>query len=89
MYVSDLAVLPEYRKRGIGTQLLKYALEVATSEGYEFAYMRINDNNPMGYNLSKACGFEKDYRHCQVVSHVHTRMLKDSEEFRIFMSKRL
>ena len=90
LYLSDLAVLPKYRHRGIATQLLEHALNVAVSEGYKFAYLRINDNNPMAFGIAKKQGFRKEYDYCEVVTRPHTMaLLKHSEEFRIFMSKKL
>lgn len=89
VYFSDLAVLPQYRRRGIATQLLEYALENSISENYEFAYLRINDNNPMAFDIAKKQGFCKEYDVCEVVSIPHTNVGKNTEEFRIFMSKKL
>lgn len=90
VYISDLAVLPKYRRCGIATQLLEYAVKVVTSEGYEYAYLRINENNPMAFNIAKKQGFRKEYDSCEVVSRAHTHhSCRPTEEFRIFMSKKL
>jgi len=86
VYISDLAVLPQYRRQGIATQLFEYAVKVATSKGYEYAYLRINDNNPMAFNIAKKQGFRKEYDSCEVVSRPHTNHCgRPTEEFRIFM----
>lgn len=90
LYISDLAVLPQHRGQGIATQLLKHALEVAVSENYAYAYLRINHNNPMGLEIAKNAGFRKEHDLCQVVSRPHTNeRLGSNEEFRIFMTKKL
>ena len=90
LYISDLAVLPNYRNRGIGTKLFEYALTIAKSEGYDFAYLRVNEKNPMGLEIFKKYGFKKEYDICEIVSRPHTRIsIKNPEEFRIFMSKKL
>lgn len=90
LYLSDLAVLPKYRQRGIATQLFEHALNVAVSEGYKFAYLRINDNNPMAFDIARKQGFRKEHDYCEIVTRPHTRdASKHPEEFRIFMSKEL
>lgn len=90
LYISDMAVLPNYRQRGIATKLLEHALNVAVSEGYQFAYLRINDNNPMALGIFKKHGFCKEYDYCEVVTRPHTKHAsKYPEDFRVFMSKKL
>ena len=87
MYISDLAVLPNYRNRGIATKLLEYAIQFAISENYQYIYTRLNDNNSMAYDIIKKKGFHKDYDFCEIVKHSHHG--RNSEEFRIFMYKKL
>ncbi len=90
LYISDLAVLPSYRHRGIGTKLFDYAINIAKSEGYEFAYLRVNEKNPMGLGIFKKYGFTKEYDLYEIVSRSHTNhSSKNPEEFRIFMTKKL
>lgn len=90
LYLSDLAVLPQYRHRGIASQLLEYAINVAISEGYDYAYLRINEKNPMGYDIAKRQGFSKEFDLYEIVSRPHTNnSMKNADEFRIFMSKKL
>lgn len=90
LYLSDLAVLPQFRHRGIGTSLFKYALELAISKNFEYAYLRMNDNNSMAYNIAKKQGFSREYEYCEVVSHTSScDRRRPTEEFRIFMSKKL
>ena len=90
VYFSDLAVLHQYRRRGIANQLFDYALYIAKSEGYEYAYLRINDNTPMAYDIAKRHGFHKEYDSYEIVSRpVMNNKLRQKENFRIFMTKKL
>lgn len=90
LYLSDLAVLPQYRNRGIATQLLEHAINVAVSEGYDYVYLRINESNPMAYDIAKKHGFCKEYEYFELVTRPHTSdKLRKKEDFRIFMTKKL
>jgi len=47
LYISNLAVHPEYRRRGYGTSLLKYAEKLAVRGGYKRLILDTRvDNNP-------------------------------------------
>lgn len=87
IYISDIAVLPNYRRQGIASLLLHYALQIAISKNYEIAYLRINDDNPMGDNIAKRQGFRRDYEFCEIVEQPNTSCFES--DFRIFMSKKL
>ena len=90
IYFSDIAVLPQYRRQGIATKLFEYAINVAISEEYQYAYLRINDNNPMAFDIAKKHGFVKEYDLYEIVSRPHSvNNKKNTEEFRIFMSRKL
>ena len=86
VYLSDLAVLPQHRRHGIATKLLEHALTVAVSESYDYVYLRINENNPMAFDIAKKQGFKRDYNSCEEVK---SKSGKKTEEFRIFMYKKL
>ena len=90
VYLSDLAVLPKYRRQGIANHLLDYALSTAISEGYEYAYLRINSKTPMASDIAKKHGFHKEYDSYEIVSRpVVNDKLRQKENFRIFMTKKL
>ena len=90
LYLSDLAVLPKFRHKGIGTALLQHALNIAVSQGYKYAYLRMNENNSMADNIAKHLGFSREFDSYEIVSHSSSREKKrNTEEFRIFMSKKL
>ena len=45
MYLFDLKVSREYRRRGLGTALMEKAREVALARGYRGLYTQAQDNN--------------------------------------------
>ena len=45
-YISDIAVLKEYRGRGIGKELLKRAEEFTKESGFEFIHLDVTIDNP-------------------------------------------
>ncbi len=61
-YVDDetpelsIAILPEYRGQGVGTQLLTHLLEAATGK-YPAVSLSVHQNNP-AFNLYQRLGFE-------------------------------
>ena len=58
-YLADLTVLQEYRGNGIGTELMKYALEVMKQEGYERVYMKtLEVGKSMSYGIAVKLGFK-------------------------------
>ncbi|MEM1543922.1 MAG: ribosomal protein S18-alanine N-acetyltransferase [Candidatus Bathyarchaeia archaeon] len=58
-HVISIAVLPEYRRRGIGEALLKEALEaMATYYGVKDCYLEVRVSNMPAINLYKKMGFK-------------------------------
>src|SRR4029453_12700610 len=64
-YISDLVVLPRYRRRGLGRVLLKHAEEFARSEGASSLRVGVLAKNKIARNLYQSLGFA-DY-HVQLV----------------------
>ena len=56
-YLSNLAVAPEYRDRGIGTQLLLNCIEEASTCS-DRLFISVDINNPRAYKLYRTLGFE-------------------------------
>jgi len=56
-YIRNFGVVPEYRKRSIGKQLLKKALESLRERGMECAETEIHDDKIAGKNLLESMGF--------------------------------
>jgi len=54
-----VAVHPNYRRRGVGTELVKHSLEEAKSRGFETAYTSTGIENVAMQKLAEKCGFTK------------------------------
>lgn len=61
-YISDIAVLEEYRRRGYGTELMEYALKRFINNGNEYAYFRTLRNGSMSEPIGIKLGFETVYK---------------------------
>ncbi len=55
--IPNLAVDKDARERGIGRQLIEYALDYFRREGMAFAVIETMVNNPVGQHLYPSCGF--------------------------------
>lgn len=88
MYLSDVATRFEYRRQGIGTHLFKHAIRHLEVLGYDYIYLRTNEENSMSYNIAKRCGFKRLYDIIEEVERKRTdgTVTKDA---RIFMEKKL
>ena len=53
------AVLPEYRRRGIGYRLLSYALKTERGRGLECAFLEVREGNAAARALYRALGFSE------------------------------
>ena len=62
----SLAVLPEYRGRGIGRQLLQTLIDEAAPRTQALS-LSVRDDNPAALRLYASCGFEK-VAGCEVVN---------------------
>ena len=56
--ICNVAVLPDYRRKGIATQLLKAVAEFVTNEGCERSELEVNVANTPAVELYKKCGYE-------------------------------
>lgn len=60
MYLADIAVLDEYRRTGLGTQLMIYGVMMAKSMGYSKMYMRtLEKGKSMSYGIANKVGFSQ------------------------------
>ncbi len=57
-YVTNIAVLPEYRRKGIGNQLLQYVINDCKLE-LEFISLEVRASNNAAISLYKKLGFEQ------------------------------
>ena len=55
--IPNLAVAEDFRRRGLGRQLIERALDYFRSEGLAYAVIETMAQNPIGQHLYPACGF--------------------------------
>ena len=58
-YIHNIAVLPEYRRAGIGRALLESACDGARERGCEFITLEVRQSNAPAIALYEKCGFVK------------------------------
>ena len=59
MYLADVAVLDNYRRKGLGNQLMLYAVMQSKLLGYKRLYMRTLENGSMSYGIALRIGFKQ------------------------------
>jgi len=57
-HITSVAVLPELRRRGLGSLLLSRLLEIAVGKGARRATLEVRESNVAGINLYRKFGFE-------------------------------
>ncbi len=60
LYIDDLVVYPEYRRQGIGDQLMKKVLEIGKEENCGKVHWQVLDWNEPAINYYKKIGAEFD-----------------------------
>ena len=55
--IANVAVHPDYRRRGIGRYLTQAALDHLAERGVEMAWLQVRDDNPTAYHLYLSLGF--------------------------------
>lgn len=58
-YVNNIAVFPEYRRKGVGTALLKMAMLTADAMGTDFISLEVRKSNTEAISLYESLGFEE------------------------------
>ena len=71
-HIATIAVHPDFRRQGIGEQILLYALLVAHQEGAQRAFLEVRAGNAAAQAMYKKYGFE--------VAGVRPRYYKDNNE---------
>ncbi len=59
MYLADVAVLNDYRRKGLGNQLMLYGIMQSKVLGYEKLYMRTLERGSMSYSIALKLGFKQ------------------------------
>jgi ribosomal-protein-alanine N-acetyltransferase len=57
-HIISLAVHPKFRRKGIGSALLKEILTLMKKEGISIVELEVNENNVSGINFYKKHGFK-------------------------------
>lgn len=57
VYITNVAVSPEHRSKGIGEKLIKYLVEAVGNEAADFITLEVRKSNVTAINLYKKCGF--------------------------------
>ncbi len=66
--IANVAVLPEYRKHGIGRELTQTALQHLRQNNVEEAWLQVRDDNPGAHHLYQSLGFKECARRTTWVS---------------------
>lgn len=72
-YIDSLAVLPEYRGRGIARQLMQQQLQHGSTLGLKLATLLVDPDNPPALKLYKSLGF-KYHSDCYAFGMTFTKM---------------
>ncbi|MBO5866982.1 MAG: ribosomal protein S18-alanine N-acetyltransferase [Clostridia bacterium] len=56
--VCNIAVLPNYRRKGIATKLIDEMLRLSVDKGCKYCELEVNTENTPAIELYKKCGFE-------------------------------
>lgn len=59
VYITNIAVFPEYRSKGYGEKLLSHLCFISTEEGADFVTLEVRKSNVNAIKLYEKCGFEK------------------------------
>lgn len=57
-FINNIAVLPEYRRQGVGRALMKIAILTADAMGTGFISLEVRESNYAAINLYRSLGFE-------------------------------
>ena len=93
-YISDIAVLEEFRRRGYGTELMQYAVNEFKKNGNEYAYFRTLKNGSLSEPIGLRLGFETVYKNngdilTQLCSFPRINNCVPEKEERKFLVKKL
>lgn len=59
VYITNIAVFPEYRNQGLGEKLLSHLCFVSTEENADFVTLEVRKSNKNAIKLYEKCGFER------------------------------
>lgn len=89
-YLSDITVLKEYRCKGIGSELMQFALDTCKADGFEMVYMRtLQKELSMSYRIAIRFGFSVLQNVQQSVVQERVNSERNEEDLRIFLEKQI
>ena len=59
VYITNVAVFPEFRRNGMGKALVEFLVKKMKSENAEFVTLEVRKSNINAISLYEKCGFEK------------------------------
>ena len=59
VYITNVAVFPEYRRSGVGKALVKFLIDSVKAENAEFVTLEVRKSNLNAISLYEKCGFKK------------------------------
>ena len=59
VYITNVAVFPEFRRNGVGKMLVEYILDRMKTEKAEFVTLEVRKSNLNAASLYEKCGFQK------------------------------
>lgn len=59
MYLADIAVLDDHRRKGLGNKLMLYGVMQSKVLGYKKLYMRTLERGSMSYGIALKIGFKQ------------------------------
>ncbi len=83
-YVTNVAVLPQYRRRGIGECLVREAIRGASERGCDFLSLEVRVGNEAAIRLYERLGFRRQgrrknfYRDPTEDAYIYTIFLKEA-----------
>ena len=79
-YITNIAVFPEFRKKGVGSKLISHTVEYAKNNGLSFISLEVRESNINAQSLYKKFGF--------VVEGRRKNFYKDPAEDALIFTKR-
>lgn len=58
-HIIDIAVHPEFRKKGYGQKLMEFMIEKSRELGAKKVFLEVRPSNQVAINLYKKCGFSE------------------------------
>ena len=60
-WIQAIGVIPSHRRKGYGSEILRYSLRLCQEAGHEEVYLQVDVDNQPGYFFFSKCGLQEDY----------------------------